>query len=169
MGTSIEVYNAARAYDLTLGPINFVRPGSLKCVNGSMDAFKLVDGSTQLIGQIPTLACNNPLTVTASTIDDFAKKHGLTKRPDIASCPTMATVIDQPTHDLLVAKGWTVNPHLIQSPKGMLIGFVDPSAPNKNVTITSSGNEITISMTECAGTSQTAKVNLDTDAVTIMP
>jgi hypothetical protein len=168
METSIEVYNAARAYDLTLGATHYERPGSLKCLNGSIDAFKLVDGTTQLIGQIPTLACNNPQTVTASTIDDFAKKHGLSKRPDIASCPTMATVIDQPTHDLLVAKGWTVNPHLIESPKGMLISFVG-KIPNRHVTMTSTGNEVILSMIECAGTKETAKINLDTDAITMMP
>lgn len=163
-----SVFDEARAYDVVLGPLKIERTRikpDLKCVDAFHDAYLFEpSGEFRQIGEIQVVVCNSPLPV-ATTVESFAVKHGLEKRTDLASCPTLASIMDQAAYDLLISKGWAVSEHMISRTTGPQISFIDDEA-NRSVQITYAGpTEIGIEMTECTGNKLLFRVNVDTGAV----
>jgi hypothetical protein len=165
-------YDAARAYDIMLGPVRIQKPAGMpegiKCADAVMDAYQMVGNEARLLGEIKALSCNNP-TAVSTTVDAFAVKHNLKKRTDLDSCPALTANIDPTAKSLLTSKGWTVSEHMIKSPTGMIISFID-TAPNQSVSIVKlSASEVMITTQECTGNTMRAKINVDTLEINVLP
>lgn len=166
-----SVYDAARAYDLTLGPVRIQKPEAnpdLKCADAVVDAYQLEGDTAKLLGQIKTMYCNNP-TAISTTMDNFAVKHNLVKRTDLQSCPKMTVSIADQAKSMLTGHGWLVSEHMIKSPKGIIISFIGTEA-NQSISITPhSPSEILLNIEECSGSSQTVVVNVASENIRILP
>ncbi|MBU1916623.1 MAG: hypothetical protein ABII18_04365 [bacterium] len=166
--TPNNIYDMARLHDIALGPVEqqlFAASPEMKCRDAVVDAYHMVDGVADRLGQIKIISCNNPMPL--STVSDFAKKHGLAPRTDLESCPTMSTSISPEATSFLQSKDWRVSPHMIASPRGLFISLVHAD-PNKSFTLTKlSETEIQVTVQECSGSTMTATINVDTDNVSM--
>ncbi len=162
--TKTSFYDAARSYDIILGPLRFeafAANPQMKCADAVMDAYQMVGSQAKFLGEIAAMKCNSSMPV-ASTVESFAVKHNMPKRSDLGSCATLSSSIDDKARALLTSKGWIVSEHMLQSQSGMTISFVDTD-PNQSAAVTfADDSSVLLTIVECSGNTIRFKLNVDT-------